>query len=267
MSRIVTAATIPQILSELGSLDVQAVHVQWPPLDVPDRFLYQPYARGWATFAPWLDDPCVLAASRHLRECGKINLIETDRAWTLAAAFRQTRVLAGEVWEAGVYQGGSATLLKLLAQEAATVDGSVPTTLRLFDSFAGLPETGHPLDLHQRSDFHDTSLEQVRETVGPEEWIEFRPGWIPASFAGLETACLRMAHIDLDLYQPILDCCEFTYSRLAPGGMLVIDDYGLPSCPGARAAVDQFFRGRPETPFPLINGQCVVVRHGDRAAR
>jgi len=25
----------------------------------------------------------------------------------------------------------------------------VPTTLRLFDSFAGLPETGHPLDLHR----------------------------------------------------------------------------------------------------------------------
>lgn len=265
MNKIVTAETIPQILAELGNLDVQTMRVIWPPLNVPDRNLYQPYARGWATFAPWLEDPCVLEAGRRVRERGRINLNETDRAWTLASAFRQTRVLPGEVWETGVYQGGSATLLKLLVQEAAAVEGGVPTTLRLFDSFEGLPETRNPLDLHSGTDFNDTSLEQVRETVGPEDWIDFRKGWIPASFAGLENARIRLAHIDVDLFQPILDCCEFIYPRLAPGGMLIIDDYGLPSCPGARAATDEFFRGRPETPFPLINGQCVVVRHGSRA--
>lgn len=262
MNKIVTAETIPQILSELGKLDVQAVKVVWPSANVPDRNLYQPYAKGWAMFAPWLADPCIRAAERRVVDHARTNLVVADRAWTLAAAFRQTRVLAGEVWEAGVYQGGSATLLKLLIQEAAAVEGSQPTVLRLFDSFEGLPETSNSLDLHRGKEFNDTSLAQVIETVGPEDWIDFRAGWIPASFAGLENARIRFAHIDVDLYQPILDCCEFIYPRLVPGGMLVFDDYGLPSCPGARAAVDQFFRGRPEAPFPLINGQCVVVRHG-----
>lgn len=143
----------------------------------------------------------------------------------------------------------------------AQAEPSRPTQLRLFDSFAGLPHSGHQLDLHHAGDFADTGLEQVRTTVGAEDWIDFRKGWIPQTFAGLESSRIRFAHIDVDLYQAIVDSCAFIYPRLAPGGMLVFDDYGLPSCPGARAAVDEFFRDKPETPFPLINGQCLLVKH------
>ncbi|HUX67471.1 MAG TPA: TylF/MycF/NovP-related O-methyltransferase [Terriglobales bacterium] len=262
MERIVTADTVQQVLRELAEINVMAAQVEWPQPGVPDRGLYRPYARGWATFAPWHADPCIATMVQRVAERGKITLVDTDRAWTLACAFRQTRVLAGEVWEAGVYQGGSARLFKALVQEAQAI--GQPTLLRLFDSFEGLPPTDNRLDLHHGGDFNDTSLEQVMELVGPEAWIDFRKGWIPATFAGLENSRIRFAHIDVDLFQPILDCCEFIYPRLVPGGMLVFDDYGVPSCPGARAAVDQFFRGRPETPFPLVNGQCVVTRHCSR---
>lgn len=238
-------------------MGVIATQVKWPEQAIPDQWLYQPFARGWATFSPWRADPQILAMGQRLRERGQITLVDGDRAWTLAQCFRHTSAIAGEVWETGVYQGGSATLLKLLAQ----AEGVQPPQLRLFDSFEGLPHSEHQLDLHHAGDFADTGLEQVQTTVGREDWIDFRKGWIPQTFAGLEASRIRFAHIDVDLYQAIVDSCAFIYPRLAPGGMLVFDDYGLPSCPGARAAVDEFFRDKPETPFPLINGQCLLVKH------
>lgn len=248
-------------MRELGELGVLTVPVRWPEAACPNRELYQPFARGWATFAPWLAEPHIRAMSERIHQRGLTSLVDTDRAWTLASAFRQTEALAGEIWEAGVYQGGSATLLRMLLEDALAQPGHRPTKLRLFDSFAGLPGTNAGQDLHHGGDFADTSLERVRETVGQRPWVEFHKGWIPDTFAGLEAAEIRLAHVDVDLHQSILDCCNFIYPRLVPGAWMIFDDYGLASCPGARAAVDFFFRGRPEAPFSLINGQCVVVRH------
>lgn len=262
MNKLVTADTVRQIFQELGEYGIMTTQVEWPKQKIPDFELYQPFTRGWATYAPWRRNAQIEAMLKRMQERGVISLVDVDRAWTLLSAFQQTVTLAGEVWETGVYQGGSATLLKGLIQESCANHGGSPTTLRLFDSFEGLPETSHPLDLHHGGDFGDTGLEQVIETVGPEDWIDFRKGWIPETFAGLEDARIRFAHVDVDLYQPILDCCEFIYPRLVSGGIMVFDDYGLASCPGARAAVDEFFRTRPESPFILINGQCMVVKLG-----
>jgi O-methyltransferase len=41
---------------------------------------------------------------------------------------------------------------------------------------------------------------------------------------------------------------------------MVFDDYGLPSCPGARRAVDEFFARQPEVPLILATGQAVVFK-------
>lgn len=247
-------------MHELGEMGLLTTPVRWPEAVIPDQDLYQPYVRGWATFAPWLRDSRIAAMVRRVHDRGSRTYVDGDRAWTLICAFQQTRRLTGEVWETGVYQGGSATLLKLLVEASAMQPGCQTTTMRLFDSFEGMPETTSELDQHKGGDFSDCDLRTVQETVGSEDWIDFRRGWIPDTFAGLESASIRLAHVDVDLYKSVLDCCEFIYPRLIVGGMMVFDDYGVPTCAGARAAVDSFFRSRPEAPFSLINGQCVVTR-------
>ena len=35
------------------------------------------------------------------------------------------------------------------------------------------------------------------------------------------------------------------------GAVIVYDDYGFPTCPGARKAVDDFFADKPEMPLVL----------------
>ena len=44
------------------------------------------------------------------------------------------------------------------------------------------------------------------------------------------------------------------------GGILLFDDYGDHSCPGAKIAVDQFFDDKSEYPIYLPTGQCVVLK-------
>jgi O-methyltransferase len=123
-----------------------------------------------------------------------------------------------------------------------------------------MPQTNDARDVHSASDFADTSLESVRRLVGSERWIDYRAGLVPETFRGLEDSRIRFAHVDLDIYDAILAACEFVYPRLSPCGVMVFDDYGFWSCPGARAAVDEFFRDRPEAPVCLPTGQALVVK-------
>jgi O-methyltransferase len=41
---------------------------------------------------------------------------------------------------------------------------------------------------------------------------------------------------------------------------MVFDDYGFKSCPGARAAVDEYFKERNAMPLVLNTGQAIVIK-------
>jgi O-methyltransferase len=205
-------------------------------------------------YQPWLEP-----ASRTLyRKIEGRTLVSPESCWHLSARLRQSlsasRGSAGAVYELGVYKGGTARLLREL------VDGT-GSTLRLFDTFAGMervdPSRG---DRHRTGDFSDTSLEAVRAFVGSEPFIDYRVGWVPQTFRGIEGDAITFAHVDLDLHDPILASCEFIYPRLIRGGAMVFDDYGFPSTAGARRAIDAFFRDKPEVPFILQSGQAIIVK-------
>ena len=231
-----------------------------PEALIADAALYHPMPPGgMRVFHPWLADPDIEKLKADLAASGKESLVDWDRLWTVKYALRQTRDIAGEIWEAGVFQGGSALFLKrLLAGEQAT--GQPTWTLRLFDTFAGLPRSRPGVDWHRQGEFANTSLEEVISLVGRERQIDYRQGLVPATFLGLEGSVIRMAHVDLDLYEGTRDACAFVYPRLAPGAVMVIDDYGFITCPGVRRAVDEYFADKPECPQILLTGQAVIHR-------
>jgi hypothetical protein len=47
---------------------------------------------------------------------------------------------------------------------------------------------------------------------------------------------------------------------MSPGGVILFDDYGQPSCPGARTAVDEYFQDKPEQPLVQTYGQAIVFK-------
>ena len=213
-----------------------------PPLDIPDAELYQP------VYSPWRS-PAFTA--EHAR-IAPYTLVSEDRCYILASLAAQAARLDGEIWECGVYRGGTAMLLSERLAGAAR-------TVRLFDTFAGMPATDAIRDWHKAGDFHDTSLEEVRSRVKG-DFVHFHKGLIPQTFSGLESARIAFAHVDVDIYSAVHACCEFIFPRLCVSGFLVFDDYGFPTCPGARSAVDEFFLGRSAIPLALPTGQAVVFR-------
>ncbi|MHC1768916.1 MAG: TylF/MycF/NovP-related O-methyltransferase [Verrucomicrobiia bacterium] len=241
--------SIRKILYRLG-YELYSVPRQWEgAAPIPDLPFYKPF------FSPWLGYGDF---DRLYKEAAPHTLVPPERCWVLYSLARQALTVPGDFAECGVYKGGTAMLLGRVADEQS---GSSGKKLMLFDSFSGMQETDPSKDLHQPGHFADTSLEVVQQRLAWFKRAEFYPGWIPKSFSGLENRRFAFAHIDVDLYQSILDCCNFIYPRLSPGGFMVFDDYGLPSCPGARRAVDEFFEKRPEVPLILRNGHAVVFKN------
>jgi len=180
-------------------------------------------------------------------------LVDKRRCFMLYQYARQARNVAGDGAEVGVYRGGTARLL------ARTLTGA-GQTIHLFDTFSGMPAVDPAKDRHQSGDFHDTSLERVQSYLADCPNVRLYAGFFPTTAGPIEQCTFSLIHVDVDIYQSVFDCCDFFYPRLAHGGIMVFDDYGLITCPGVKLAVDTFFASKPEVPCYLPTGQAIVVR-------
>ena len=129
------------------------------------------------------------------------------------------------------------------------------------DSFEGLPGNNKDIDLHQKGDFADTSFEAVRKHLDLPN-VEVIKGFFldPIIHKHMYDLKYSFVHIDVDLYQPTLDCLEFFYKRMVPVGVLVLDDYKHYSCPGVERAVVEFMVGKPEDVVDTTQLSCYVVK-------
>jgi O-methyltransferase len=214
--------------------------------NIPDSDLYRPL------FSPWLGNGDF---GRYYKLAAPKTLVSADRCYVLYTLLLQAIHIAGDFWECGVYKGGTAAMMAAVLR-----DEKRSKRLYLFDTFEGMPETDSKRDWYKKGDFSDTTVEAVTSYVGCERLCIVRKGLIPDSFAGLECAQIAFAHIDVDIYKSILDCMSFVWPRLSFGGFIVFDDYGFRTCPGARAAVDEFFSAKTCVPLCLPTGQAIVFK-------
>jgi O-methyltransferase len=169
------------------------------------------------------------------------------------------RQIPGDIAEVGVYKGYTAKLLHCYAPDR---------TLHLYDTFEGFDQrdinrevatTGR---IESTRSFSDTGVQAVLRYVAPQNGnVHVHPGFFPESVP-LDEKNLRycFVHLDSDLYAPTLSGLEVFYSRLEPGGIIVVHDYN--AWPGARKAVADFFVGKPEIPIPMPDksGSAVIVK-------
>jgi O-methyltransferase len=198
------------------------------------------------------------------RQAGLCTLLDVPKLAMLRCAVRESLPCEGDLIEFGSYQGGSAGLI------AQTICDS-GKTLHLCDSFEGLPDPTEADNFHHRGDFEDTDADRVRcglEKLGCGRFTHLHVGYFEETLPHIRVPRFCFAHIDVDLYQSVTECLEFVYPRMTPGGIILFDDYGAPTCLGAKQAVDDWFRDRPEKP-QFLSGSAYGLQMGrtDRGLR
>lgn len=169
----------------------------------------------------------------------------------------------GAIVECGVWRGGSMmmiaeTLLKL---------GDRNRTLQLFDTFEGLPYP-EPVDVCLRgygaakqwsSDWARAGLAEVQinmKSTGYEA-IEYHKGLVEETLSQHALEQYALVRLDTDWYSSTKVELEVLWDRIAPGGFLIIDDFG--HWMGCKKAVDEFFADKP-VKFSRVDYSCRTIQ-------
>lgn len=152
--------------------------------------------------------------------------------------------IPGDFLEAGVWRGGCCILMRGMLAANAIDDRRV----YVVDSFEGLPPPKPELFPHDEGLNLDrmtelaVSLEQVKANFARygllDDQVIFVKGLFQDQLPSLEAGPFSLLRLDGDLYESTIVVLENLYSKLSPGGFIIVDDYGgMPAC---RAAVEDF---------------------------
>jgi len=184
----------------------------------------------------FLDTAEPLIASRR-------TMLGYDRLFTLWQAAKNAAPLGLPAVEVGSFRGGSAALLA----RALGIFADGPRELHVVDTFEGhIDATFSANDSEEhRGKFRDTNYGDVLAFLTAYPGVHVHQGNASTVIAGWPERRYALVHVDVDLYGPTLDCLEYFGPRLAPGGVLVMDDYESPTCPGVSVAVQEYIARVP----------------------
>lgn len=165
--------------------------------------------------------------------------------------FLEVRDIPGHIVDAGVFKGAStllfAHMLKIYAPHARRkVIG--------FDTFSEVFEDAHEFETNRAADFMEhyapdmkSRLEQIVKKQELDRYCELVAGDIARTLPEYaeENRGMRISllHLDLDVREPTLAALRAGYDLMTPGGLIVLDEYGVEGW-GESDAVDAFFRER-----------------------
>ena len=214
------------------------------------NLLIPDYRLTWHQTAWWEDENF----NAYLDRFGERRGFNSHRRWTLWQLLRLIAAIPGDTAECGVYEGSSSWLICSAVAKSGRMH-------HLFDSFEGLSTPMSEDGSYWSAGSLAASEDDVRRNLAPfAEQLLFHKGWIPNRFSDVETKKFAFVHIDVDLFEPTRDSVEFFYSRLSPGGILVCDDYGCTTCPGATKAIDDFLADKPEGMLALDAGGGFLIK-------
>jgi len=170
------------------------------------------------------------------------------------------RIPGGAV-ECGCFLGGVAMFMGLLRAQLRLSDMEIT----LFDTFKGAPAgstdvvLGAPfVEACELPSYRELVPRRIEEVVGSTNGYRFIEGLVEDTLPSTPMGELALMRLDTDYYTSTRVELQTLYPRLAPGGVIIVDDYGM--FRGARQATDEFFAtlARP----PLLNRIDIAVFAG-----
>lgn len=166
--------------------------------------------------------------------------------------------IPGDFIETGVWRGGACILMRAVLRAYGVTNRVVWAA----DSFCGLPEP-NPEIAADAGDQHHTyaelavSLEQVQENFRKYDLLDgqvrFLKGWFSETLPEAPIGRLAILRLDGDMYESTMDALIHLYDKVAPGGFVIVDDYGAVA--GCQRAIHDFRASRGiEAPIQPIDG-------------
>ena len=179
-------------------------------------------------------EPCVSQQDQPFLEIFQAGLQRTEmnnHPWLRPHFFHMVQMLkltsglTGATADAGCFRGLSSFLICNYLNLEKTANGATGYHGQrhfMIDSYEGLsePVAQDGAESKQRwgeTAFTNTSVERVLQTMKDFPEIKIVQGWIPDVLSEVPEQEYRFVHIDVDLYQPTLDCLHCFYPRLVHG--------------------------------------------------
>lgn len=162
----------------------------------------------------------------------------------------------GDLIETGVWRGGACIYMRAILKSYGIKDRKVFVA----DSFEGLPPPNpeqYPADAGDRHhEFNELaiSMEQVQANFSKygllDEQVVFLKGWFKDTLPTAPIEQLAILRLDGDMYESTMDGLNNLYHKVAPGGFIIADDYGLVH--NCKRAIEDF-RAQHGITAPLID--------------
>lgn len=156
--------------------------------------------------------------------------------------------MRGAVVEFGCYAGTTSLFVRRLL-DAYQFTGE----FHVYDSFEGLPPKTHEDMSAAGEQFVAGELSVSKKMfITNFKKAGLRPpvmhkGWFTEVSSESVPAEIMFAFLDGDYYESIKDSFRLITPKLAPGAVIVVDDYANEALPGAARATDEWLRINPRT--------------------
>lgn len=210
----------------------------------------------FATYSPWLDDVAFSACFDSVKSC---TMVDIYRCYELYQLARQTRHLAGDIVEIGVWRGGTAALM---------AHASPAKAVHLFDTFSGVAKGDPAFDTFysggEHADTNERIVEALFEKIGAT--CEIHRGIFPDDTLSCLPARISLAHIDVDTYHSVKQSFEALWPNVETNGIVVFDDFAIFGCEGANQAVHEIVESHRDGLFiHNLNGHALLIKQAGTA--
>ena len=206
-------------------------------------------------YAPWATDANFCEVYRLARANTLVDVARCYELWDLLHGLNN---VPGAVVEVGVWRGGTGAILA-----CALMRTNPKEKIYLCDTFSGVVKAGSKDRTYRGGEHADTSVEDVESLLKKLSLTNavLLKGMFPEETSSLIPAGpIALCHIDVDVYQSAKDTVDWVCSRISPGGALVFDDYGFPTCVGVTSYVHELKAKGGWLSIYNLNGHAILIK-------